>query len=73
MRKKSRYYTGPEGVFYNPETDALCVLERAPGYIIDIKTWEKKAPMFNVYYYGGKALDTAVEVLPNHVVRIGDL
>lgn len=49
--KKTKYFSGPQGVYYRPDQDRLMVLLREGSEIVSVKSKKLKFLGYNYYYW----------------------
>lgn len=51
MKNKTKYFSGPEGVYYRPEKNRLMVLKREGSEIVNIAGNKFKFLGYNYFYW----------------------
>ena len=69
---KTKYYSGPDGVFYDAKWDEFFVLEHEGSYIINIRV--RKTIGKNYKFWGTKLVSKKIAVIMSKsVIRLGEL
>jgi hypothetical protein len=71
--KKSKYYSGPGGVFYGKKRDNIFILEWTWGHLVNVKTFKMTGRLYDYYALGVKHKNIAVIDCSHDWIRLGDL
>jgi hypothetical protein len=72
--KKPKYFCGPSGVYYSPNTNKIFLLEKQLGGSIINRDYEIIGDLYDVSYSKTKVFRrVAVEGHDETIVRLGDL
>lgn len=69
---RKKYWQGPAGVFYNPKSDEIFIIEFNCARLYDWKRNKDIAPMFEYSARGMHYKNVAV-IMAKHAIRLGDL